>query len=192
MMFLGHIRSRPFTLRLPLLGRFAPRPGLVTLRQTFVCRCQKRSHIPRSSSRGLRHRRSWHARSFFSSNIDKWTISLWRSSDCVSYPSEFFFHSYLLNLIVDWVWLNGLSVGPYQATTRSAPHFGRISQSFESSGDARLLASADAITAALAPAGRAPPVFGNGLRRLVGSRYAVAAGRHPAYGTPLAGLSRLR
>jgi hypothetical protein len=35
--------------------------------------------------------------------------------------------------------------------------------------------SADATTAALAPAGRAPAVFGNGLRRLVGARHAVAA-----------------
>jgi hypothetical protein len=52
--------------------------------------------------------------------------------------------------------------------------------------------SADAITAALAPTGRAPAVFGNGLQCLVGARYAVAAARHPARGAPLAGLSRLR
>src|SRR5262245_6913284 len=50
-------------------------------------------------------------------------------------------------------------------------------------------ASADAITAALAPAGRTPAVFGNGLRCLVGARYAVAAARHPARRAPLAGLS---
>src|SRR6185295_2137495 len=52
--------------------------------------------------------------------------------------------------------------------------------------------SADAITAAFAPTGRAPAVFGDGLRCLVGARYAVAAARHPARGAPLAGLSRLR
>src|SRR5262245_15159110 len=52
--------------------------------------------------------------------------------------------------------------------------------------------SADAITAALAPAGRTPTVLGNSGRRLVGVRYAVAAARHPAHWTQLAGLSRLR
>src|SRR5262249_45239132 len=53
--------------------------------------------------------------------------------------------------------------------------------------------SADAITAALAPAGRTPSVLvGDSGRRLVGARYAVVATRRPAYGAPLARLSRLR
>src|SRR5262249_56426233 len=52
--------------------------------------------------------------------------------------------------------------------------------------------SADAITAALAPAGRAPTVLGDSSRRLAGAWYAVVAARHPANRAPLAGLSRLR
>jgi hypothetical protein len=52
--------------------------------------------------------------------------------------------------------------------------------------------STDAITAALSPASRTPTLLGNSGRRLVGARHAVAAARHPAHGTPLAGLSRLR
>src|SRR5215831_7430488 len=52
--------------------------------------------------------------------------------------------------------------------------------------------SADAITAALAPAGRTPTVLGNSGRRLVGARYAIIAARGPAHRAPLAGLSRLR
>src|SRR5262249_5267500 len=53
-------------------------------------------------------------------------------------------------------------------------------------------ASADAITPALAPAGRTPTVLVDSGRRLVGARYAVVAARHPAHRAPLAGLSRLR
>src|SRR6266516_5828008 len=50
--------------------------------------------------------------------------------------------------------------------------------------------SANAITAALAPAGRTPTVLGDSGRRLVGARYAVATARHPPHGAPLAWLSR--
>jgi hypothetical protein len=46
--------------------------------------------------------------------------------------------------------------------------------------------------AALAPARRAPSVFGNGLRRLIGTWDAVVAAGAPAHRAPLAGLSRLR
>src|SRR5262249_15321033 len=52
--------------------------------------------------------------------------------------------------------------------------------------------SADAITAALAPAGRAPTLLRDSGRRLVGARCAVATTCHPAHGAPLAGPSRLR
>src|SRR5262249_47564678 len=52
--------------------------------------------------------------------------------------------------------------------------------------------SADAITAALAPADRTPTVLGDSGRRLVGARYAVVAARHPTHRAPLAALPRLR
>src|SRR5262245_9922713 len=69
-------------------------------------------------------------------------------------------------------------------------------QSVERAGAARMSTdcgpSADAITAALAPAWRAPTVLGNCGRCLVGARYAVAAARNPAHRAPLAGMSRLR
>src|SRR5262249_37340892 len=52
--------------------------------------------------------------------------------------------------------------------------------------------SADAIAAALAPAGRTPTVLLEGGWRLVGAGYAIVAARHPAQRAPLAGLSRLR
>ena len=52
--------------------------------------------------------------------------------------------------------------------------------------------SADAITAAVTPAGWTPTVLRDGGWRLVGTRYAVATARRPAHRAPLAGLSRLR
>src|SRR5262245_18880317 len=51
--------------------------------------------------------------------------------------------------------------------------------------------SADAITAALAPAGWTPTLLGNSGRCLVGALHAVVAARRPAHRAPLAGLSGL-
>src|SRR6516225_7058579 len=59
-------------------------------------------------------------------------------------------------------------------------------------GCSQLQSSADAITAALAPAGRTPTVLGDSSWCLVGAGDAVAATRHPARRAPLAGLFRLR
>src|SRR5215469_2342045 len=52
----GFLERHGASMTSPLLSRFAPRAGLVTLRQTFVCRCQNYA-LQRTRLAGLRRAR---------------------------------------------------------------------------------------------------------------------------------------